>query len=64
MTNLYGNDVAVLDLTELRVVARIPVGDKPNGISYSAVTVRAQSPVTIQVPKGQETKSDGHGDGH
>ena len=33
ITNIYGGDVAVLDLAEGKVVARIPVGEKPNGIS-------------------------------
>ena len=65
VTNLYGDDVAVVDLEELRVVARVQVGDKPNGISYSPVTVRAQSPVTIEMPEGQATEADAHGgDGH
>lgn len=35
VTNLYGNDVAVIDLGTLAVVARIPVGEKPNGISFT-----------------------------
>ncbi len=65
VTNLYGNDVAVLDLEELRVVARIPVGAKPNGISYSSVTVRAQSPVTVEMPEGHASEADAHGgEGH
>lgn len=34
VTNIYGNDVAVVDLRERRV-ARIPVGSKPNWISFS-----------------------------
>lgn len=50
VTNLYGDDVAVIDLEELRVVARIPVGDKPNGISFSSVTVPAQEAVMLDVP--------------
>ncbi|WP_237700576.1 hypothetical protein [Janibacter sp. HTCC2649] len=50
ITNLYGDDVAVIDLGELRVVARIPMGDKPNGISFSSVTVPAQEAVMRDVP--------------
>lgn len=61
VTNLYGDDVAVVDLAELRVVARIPVGDKPNGISYSPVAVRAQSPVTVEMPEGHGSDADAHG---
>lgn len=65
VTNLYGNDVAVLDLNELRVVGRIPVGDKPNGISFSTVPVSEQAPVTIELPEGQGIGDQGHGgDGH
>ncbi len=65
VTNLYGNDVAVLDLNELRVVGRIPVGDKPNGISFSTVRVSEQSPVTIKLPKGRDSEDQPHGgDGH
>ena len=65
VTNLYSNDVAVLDLGELRVVARVSVGEKPNGVSYSPVRVRAQSPVTVEMPHDQATEMDAHGgDGH
>ena len=54
VTNLYGDDVAVIDLGELRVVARIPVGDKPNGISFSSVTVPAQEAVMLDVPASDD----------
>ena len=44
VTNIYGDDVAVLDLREQRVVARIPVGATPNGISFPqfAITSRPE----------------------
>ena len=64
VTNLYDNDVAVLDLDELRVVGRIPVGDKPNGISFSTVTVGVRAPVTIELPEGQDSEEQHGGDGH
>jgi YVTN family beta-propeller protein len=66
VTNLYGNDVAVIDLEELLVVGRIPVGDKPNGISFSRVPVREQDPVVIQLPQGEDSEADEEhgGDGH
>ncbi|WP_282007019.1 beta-propeller fold lactonase family protein [Propioniciclava sinopodophylli] len=51
VTNLYGDDVAVVDLHGLRVVARIPVGDKPNGISFSTALVDERSPVTVSLPE-------------
>jgi len=35
VTNVYGGDVAVIDLRRLRVVDRIRVGAEPNGISFS-----------------------------
>lgn len=50
VTNLHGDDVAVIDLEELRVVTRIPVWDKSNGISFSSVTVAAQAAVMLEVP--------------
>lgn len=61
VTNIYGDDVAVLDLSGLRVVARVPVGDKPNGISFSTVQTRQQPPVVIESPEiaGVEPGSDG-----
>ncbi len=43
VTNLYADDVAVVDLDELEVVARVPVGDTPNGISFSSTPVPAQA---------------------
>ncbi len=62
VTNLYGDDVAVIDLDELRVVARIPVGDKPNGISFSSVTVPAREAVTLDVPAPDGGGGEGHED--
>ena len=63
VTNLYADDVAVVDLDELAVVARVPVGDTPNGISFSSTPVPAQAPVTLDVPKGA-TGDGGGTDGH
>lgn len=60
ITNLYGNDVAVLDLEELRVVARVPVGEKPNGVSFSPVTVDELPPVEIQLPDRHVTDENAH----
>ena len=50
ITNMYGNDVAVLDLKALEVVARIPVGAKPNGLSFSPVTVSDRPATKIELP--------------
>lgn len=66
ITNLYGNDVAVLDLDTLVVVARIPVGAKPNGISFSPVTTAEQPATTLVLPSelGEESAEHSEGTGH
>lgn len=51
--NLYGNDVAVLDLKEQKGVARIPVDSKP-WISFSPVTVSARPATKIELPMNHE----------
>lgn len=52
ITDVYADDVAVIDLQELAVVARVPVGAKPNGVSFSTVTADARSAVTqIVLPR-------------
>ncbi len=68
VTNIYSDDVAVLDLAELKVVAHFPVGDKPNGISFSALTVEHPENVTLRLPDsvdGSHDDMEGHDDaGH
>ena len=54
ITNIYGNDVAVLDLKALEVVARIRVGAKPNGISFSPITVSSRPDPKLELPTNQE----------
>jgi len=34
VTNLYGNSLAVVDLAARKVVATVPTGAKPNGVSF------------------------------
>jgi len=51
ITNMYANDLAVLDLKALQVVARIPVGSKPNGVSYSPVMVSPRPTTNIELPR-------------
>lgn len=59
ITNVYADEVAVLDLEELAVVARVPVGAKPNGVSYSPVTVDAKSATTkIELPDAAAIEVD------
>ena len=73
VTNIYGNDVSVIDLQELKVVARIPVGEAPNGVSFSPTVVDEQPPVQLELPSaggsredpGHADEEEGHGDdGH
>lgn len=65
MTNLYGNDVAVLDLDTLAVVARNPVGDKLNGISCSPVAPERQPTTTLHLPDDSEAQTEpSDGEGH
>jgi YVTN family beta-propeller protein len=53
VTNIYGDDVAVLDLAERKVVARIPVGSKPNGISFSSLALAPQAEQTVDLGLGE-----------
>jgi YVTN family beta-propeller protein len=65
ITNIYSDEVAVLDLAELKVVARIPVGDKPNGISFSSVPVEHRDNVTLrpsELEVGTHREAEGHDD--
>ena len=50
ITNIYGNDVAVLDIAAQKVVATIPSGAGPNGISFSPLAPAAASATEIQLP--------------
>jgi YVTN family beta-propeller protein len=65
VTNLYGNDVAVLDLGELEVSATVRVGDTPNGISISPSAPATPSSLEIKLtlPDGEDM-DDGDGDMH
>lgn len=54
VTNMCGDDVVVLDLKALKVVARIPVGAKPNGVSFSTVTVSDRPATKIELPLNHE----------
>ena len=49
MTNLYDDTVSVIDLTTREVVATVSVGDKPNGISFSALPTPATAPEVAAV---------------
>jgi YVTN family beta-propeller protein len=61
VTNLYDDDVAVIDLDRLAVVAKVRVGDMPNGISFSPVPVPAGPDIELTMP---HVDSDAGGHGH
>jgi len=50
VTNMAADTVAVLDLKSLTVVARIPVGSTPNGISFSTQTVEPSPETKLELP--------------
>ena len=65
VTNLYDDTISVLDLTTNEAVATVPVGDMPNGISYSP-TPPAPGPqsLTLTVPdyaEDEPTSEHDHG---
>ena len=50
ITNIYGNDVAVLNLAEQKVVATIPVDAGPNGISFAPLAPAPAPASQINLP--------------
>ena len=69
VTNMYDDNVAIVDLDKLKVVSTIKVGDMPNGISFSTSVLGAESrpdvTVTADAPVGQSTTGEhGHGEEH
>jgi YVTN family beta-propeller protein len=50
ITNIYGDDVAVIDLAQGEVVATIPSDDAPNGISFSPLMADQPIEPTIELP--------------
>jgi YVTN family beta-propeller protein len=77
VTNLYGDDVAVVDLVEHQVVTAVVTGASPNGVSFSPVeATAAPSPeVALPIPThGDDTDNhteetgdsevEGHGSHH
>jgi len=64
VTNMYDGTVSVVDLTTNETVATVPVGDKPNGISYSSqppASGPASSEVTVP---DYATEAEGGHEGH
>jgi YVTN family beta-propeller protein len=57
VTNIYGGDVAVLDLSKKNVVAKIPTGAGPNGISFSSNSPASTSRPETKLNIGHKTGS-------
>ena len=49
VTNIYADTVTVVDLTNDTAIATIPVGDGPNGVTWSPVAIATDAPGTIQL---------------
>jgi YVTN family beta-propeller protein len=60
VTNLYGDDLAVVDLVDRQVVATVPTGISPNGVSFSSVVAAAApSPeVALPIPVHEDDTDD------
>lgn len=72
VTNLYGNDLAVVDLEARRVIATAPTGEAPNGVSFSPIVspaapareVMLPLPVHAEEDEGEEGTMGGHDQHH
>ncbi|MEW5990395.1 MAG: hypothetical protein AB1736_03495 [Chloroflexota bacterium] len=63
ISNIYGNDVAVLDIAARKVIKTVPSGGGPNGISFSPMPPAAAcaAEIAIQMPAhedGEMTEMD------
>lgn len=50
ISNIYGDDVAVVDIAARKVVATVPSGAGPNGISFSSTRPATASAAEIALP--------------
>lgn len=64
VTDLYGGDVAVVSLEEQTVVARIPVGAMPNGISFSPLPPAPGGAVDLGPMMGEHSDEEMPGMDH
>jgi Uncharacterized conserved protein len=58
ISNIYGNDIAVLDIPAKKVVKTIPSGDGPNGITFSPLAPAPASSKQIELPMPQHDDAD------
>lgn len=49
ITNIYGNNVAVLDIAARKVVTTVPTAEAPNGISFSPLAPAPAPSTTIEI---------------
>ena len=65
VTNIYGNNLAVIDLAERKVVATLGTGAAPNGVSFSPVSggPTPLGDVPLNLPGEHEDDHDGGGHG-
>ena len=61
ITNIYENTVSVIDIEQKTVIATIPSGVAPNGISFSALPVIPASSLEVQpeMPEGGQMNMPG-----
>jgi YVTN family beta-propeller protein len=64
ITNIYADNVAVLDLTTQEVIASIPVGSGPNGITFSSVPAVVPSAQEIALEIAQASGEGGDHNAH
>jgi YVTN family beta-propeller protein len=60
VTNIYGGDVAVVDLRARRTVERIRVGEEPNGVSFSTLAPAKARAAVLQLPLPAHPEGEGH----
>lgn len=52
------------DLTTFEAIATVPVGDRPNGISFSAQAPSWPTPTTVEITVPDHAVDDDTADGH
>jgi YVTN family beta-propeller protein len=60
VTNLYGDDLTVVDLTERQVVTTVATGASPNGVSFSPIvtTAATSSEIALPIPVHKDDAGD------
>ena len=61
ITNIYENTVSVIDIEQKTVIATIPSGAAPNGISFSALPAvpAPSSEIQLEIPEGGQMDMPG-----